>query len=350
MKTMSEKPEQMPDNATDRPLVTFALFAYNQEKYIREAVKGAFSQTYEPLEIILSDDCSSDRTFEIMQEMAKAYQGPHRVVARTNRKNLRTYSHVLEAVKGAKGDIVVLAAGDDISKPNRTSQIYEASRWSSAWAFHSRFDRIDESGKVLSTSLRSGGLFSKYSKFNKYFRKADGHVFVVHGATSAYKRELLNLAPKIDRGILSEDGVFTLLLNMKRKQAFFIEESLVEYRAHPEAISNSRFDREKATVSACQKVLEKQALYAKNIADRTILALDFSDYTTEDLRPLNESYMKDEVIVQQARYNWQRLGLLERLRAIRVAVRRRKIGYLIPSILGTKLGPRYLYIRYKIAK
>ena len=40
MKTMSETPEQMPDNATDRPLVTFALFAYNQEDYIREAVKG----------------------------------------------------------------------------------------------------------------------------------------------------------------------------------------------------------------------------------------------------------------------------------------------------------------------
>jgi hypothetical protein len=47
----------------ERPFVTFALFVYNQEKYIREAVEGAFSQTYEPLEIILSDDCSTDRTF-----------------------------------------------------------------------------------------------------------------------------------------------------------------------------------------------------------------------------------------------------------------------------------------------
>ena len=52
MKTMSNTPEEMPDNATDRPLVTFALFAYNQEDYIREAVEGAFAQTYEPLEII----------------------------------------------------------------------------------------------------------------------------------------------------------------------------------------------------------------------------------------------------------------------------------------------------------
>ena len=43
MKTMSEKPEQMPDNAADQSLMTFALFAYNQEKYIREAIMGAFS-------------------------------------------------------------------------------------------------------------------------------------------------------------------------------------------------------------------------------------------------------------------------------------------------------------------
>ena len=44
---------------TGAPLVTFALFAYNQERYVREAVEGAFAQTYQPLEIILSDDCSS---------------------------------------------------------------------------------------------------------------------------------------------------------------------------------------------------------------------------------------------------------------------------------------------------
>jgi hypothetical protein len=48
VKTMTSTPDEMPDNVTDRPLVTFALFAYNQEKYIREAVVGAFAQTYEP--------------------------------------------------------------------------------------------------------------------------------------------------------------------------------------------------------------------------------------------------------------------------------------------------------------
>lgn len=103
-----------------RPLVTFALFAYNQEKYVREAVEGAFLQTYEPLEIILSDDCSSDRTFEIMQEMASAYCGPHLVVLRRNETNFGLGPHVNAVLEQSRGEIVLVAAGDDVSLPERT--------------------------------------------------------------------------------------------------------------------------------------------------------------------------------------------------------------------------------------
>ena len=48
----------------EKPLVTFALFAYNQERFITEAVEAAFAQTYQPLEIIISDDGSSDKTYD----------------------------------------------------------------------------------------------------------------------------------------------------------------------------------------------------------------------------------------------------------------------------------------------
>ena len=81
-------------DTTDRPLVSFAVIAYNQERFIREAIEGAFAQTYEPLEIILSDDCSPDRTFDIMQEMAAAYDGPHKVVLNRNEPNLGLVPHV----------------------------------------------------------------------------------------------------------------------------------------------------------------------------------------------------------------------------------------------------------------
>ena len=68
----------------NKPLVTFIVISYNQEAFIRDGVEGAFSQTYSPLEIVLSDDCSRDRTFEIMQELAAAYRGPHRVILNRN--------------------------------------------------------------------------------------------------------------------------------------------------------------------------------------------------------------------------------------------------------------------------
>jgi glycosyltransferase involved in cell wall biosynthesis len=108
----------LPEGTPERPLVTFALFAYNQEKYIREAVEGAFSQTYSPLEIILSDDCSSDATFEIMQELARAYEGLHKVFLYKTSNNLGILEHFFARMSVANGQIFVCAAGDDISCPS----------------------------------------------------------------------------------------------------------------------------------------------------------------------------------------------------------------------------------------
>lgn len=111
---------ELPEGTEERPLVTFALFSYNQENYIREAIEGAFSQTYSPLEIILSDDCSTDGTLEIMKEMAKEYKGPHLVKVRQTEKNLGIAMHFDALMRLAAGQFVVVAAGDDISHPERT--------------------------------------------------------------------------------------------------------------------------------------------------------------------------------------------------------------------------------------
>jgi len=112
----------------DRPLVTFPVFAFNQEEYVREAVRGAFSQTYSPLEIILSDDCSSDSTFHIMKEMAAEYRGPHRLKVRRNESNLGLARHVNRVMEVANGELIVGAAGDDISEAERASWAVETWR------------------------------------------------------------------------------------------------------------------------------------------------------------------------------------------------------------------------------
>ena len=60
-----EDPGNTTCGSTERPLVSVLVLGFNQERFIRKAVEGAFAQTWKPLEIVLSDDCSTDRTFEI---------------------------------------------------------------------------------------------------------------------------------------------------------------------------------------------------------------------------------------------------------------------------------------------
>src|SRR5579872_6014823 len=93
-----------------RPLVTFALFAYNQEAFIREALEAALAQTYEPLEIIVSDDSSTDRTFEIIQEIVGQYHGPHEVHIRRPEANAGLTAGISQVCGLAKGNFIVVAA------------------------------------------------------------------------------------------------------------------------------------------------------------------------------------------------------------------------------------------------
>src|SRR5580698_5008907 len=125
-----------------RPLLTFAVCSYNQERFIREAVEAALAQTYSPLEIILSDDCSTDRTFEIMRELAAAYRGPHQVVLNRNPVNFGLGRHLNRMMELVHGEFFVAAAGDDVSLPARTEMVYQA------WERSGRKARMIQCGTI----------------------------------------------------------------------------------------------------------------------------------------------------------------------------------------------------------
>jgi len=137
----------------ERPLITLVVCAYNQEKYIKDAVNGAFTQTYTPLEIVLSDDCSPDSTFEIMREMARSYKGPHYIKLNRNTSNLGIGGHVACLEKHISGNWVILSAGDDVSLPERARNTFlESENNKNVKAVAFNFIEINESGAVLSNS------------------------------------------------------------------------------------------------------------------------------------------------------------------------------------------------------
>ena len=56
---------------TVHPPISLVLVSFNQQKYVREAVESALAQDYDNLEIVISDDCSRDKTWEIISQRPK---------------------------------------------------------------------------------------------------------------------------------------------------------------------------------------------------------------------------------------------------------------------------------------
>lgn len=108
------------------PLVTLVVLAYRQADLIDAAIDSALAQTGAPIEIILSDDASPDDTYARMQARAAAYDGPHQLVARRNASNLGLGEHVNQVMRLARGELVILMAGDDISLPERAERVAAA--------------------------------------------------------------------------------------------------------------------------------------------------------------------------------------------------------------------------------
>lgn len=217
------------ENNEHYPLVSFCLVAYKEEKYIRDAIKGAFSQDYPNLEIILSDDGSPDRTYEIMQEMASEYKGPHKIILNQNKPNLGPRDHYCKVLyELSKGEFVVLADGDDISLPQRTKVSVDfmlSHPEVSALSLKDQY--IDEDGNKMphpadgGLNLTAPSIFTleDFVKFNLYCFSSDSRVM---------RRNAIDAFPPLKYSF-AED-IYFFLRSLYVGSYAYLRASLVLYR------------------------------------------------------------------------------------------------------------------------
>jgi glycosyltransferase involved in cell wall biosynthesis len=109
---------------------TALVLTYNQEDYVVDAIRSVVQQTLPPHEILISDDCSTDRTFARIEaylqalEASKGFAG--RITLCRNEKNVGFIPHFNQAVEACSGDLILYNAGDDISKPERLAVLAKA--------------------------------------------------------------------------------------------------------------------------------------------------------------------------------------------------------------------------------
>lgn len=98
------------------PKVSVIMPVYNAEHYLKESVESILNQTFQDFEFIIIDDCSTDRSWQIIGEYAA--RDP-RIVALQNEQNLKDAGTRNRGMDIAKGQYLAVQDADDISLPER---------------------------------------------------------------------------------------------------------------------------------------------------------------------------------------------------------------------------------------
>lgn len=309
----------------ERPLVTFALFAYNQEQYIREAIEGAFSQAYEPLEIILSDDCSSDLTFEIMQEMAAAYQGPHQVIVRQSDENRGLFNHILEVAQNSRGEFIVVAAGDDISLPERTSAVIPHFKDKEVLALSSDEIVIDENGKIQENDK------SRFKQRDIWYRKNNSWLF---GATEVFRSNFLKAIPLSTNKIMLEDMMFPLLIKARGGKSLRLKIPLIKYRHHSSNISIGKLKTN--DLEYLESRFIRQVNYYKDVfLYFNKVVKDYPNIYIYGEQILNDK--KNTIEYLKLISNWTHLSFISKIKLLFIAIKVNETKTAVPRLFGRKI-------------
>ncbi len=101
----------------DEPLVSVHVVTYNQEEYIEETLRSALEQEYDNLEVVVGDDASTDRTPEIIMELASEYPG--RLIPILGKERLGITGNCNRVLKRCRGKYIAFLGGDDVFLPKK---------------------------------------------------------------------------------------------------------------------------------------------------------------------------------------------------------------------------------------
>jgi len=100
----------------EAPLVTVVMTAYNVEDYVEAAITSVIRQTWRNLEVVVVDDCSTDKTNDVLARLARVHRNLTHLRLNTN---LGTYYAKNVGITRAKGRYIFFHDSDDICHPER---------------------------------------------------------------------------------------------------------------------------------------------------------------------------------------------------------------------------------------
>ena len=245
-----------------KPLVSVICLCYNHEQYVTEALDSIIKQTYNEIEIIILDDCSSDKSVEKIKLWLQNHPD---IIFIQNKANLGNTKSFNIAAKQAKGDYLIDFATDDLLIDNcieKQVNQFQNSDYKNlglvygntilineSGAFHSYFFDVDQNEKTIE-KRPTGRIFNNIIDTGKV-------ICSVSGMVSKKVFEQLN---GYDVQLAYEDLDFWVRLS-KEYEIDYIDSVLVKKRIIANSLG-TQFHREK---KYSQKINHSTYLILKKI-------------------------------------------------------------------------------------
>jgi glycosyltransferase involved in cell wall biosynthesis len=220
------------------PFISVIFVSYQQKAFVGEALRSILQQDYPAFEVIIGDDGSQDGTREVIAQELARYRGPAKITFFPATANLGLKRNINRCVAAAQGEIMVMAAGDDVSQVQRLSQVAVFfAQHPKAYAVYHNARIIGAQGELLRAQWYKEPQPQVY-RFE--LRSSNLHQHLPYcGATASYRAPVLKNFPPLMHDGGGEDNICALRA-LLLGEAWILPTMAVDWRWHGANISHGR--------------------------------------------------------------------------------------------------------------
>ncbi len=250
---------------SENPLVSVVMITYNSGRYVLETLESIKAQTWQNIELIISDDCSIDNTVEICSEWIK--ENKNRFAAAkliTVPQNTGIPANCNRGLSAMQGEWLKTISGDDILLSNCIADNLEYVRnYPDASFIVSDVQEIDENGYSIREKVINEGVnfITGFPSAEKQLKAYVRWPAFLNVPTFFCKKEVIERIGYCDEDFrIYEDTTMVIRAMGMGVKFHYMEKPTVAYRIHRESISrNVKIDdrREKEAFGIFKKYRKK---------------------------------------------------------------------------------------------
>lgn len=249
----------------NRPLVTVRVLTYNSSDYVLETLESVKAQTYPPIELIVSDDCSTDNTVAVCCEwIDKNKERFVRTEIITVPKNTGIAANVNRGFKAARGEWFKTVSGDDCLVPEAIEEYVRFVQKNHCDVCVADMIYMNECGKVVDAP--STGIYRTYLQHLDISQKeqmkhiCEGLIFP--GPPMFFSKRLIDKTGGCNEKYpFAEEWTFHFAITIHGYRVFPLNKQLVRYRIHEKSLSTGSKGRDKR-VLMCMFRFYKEVIYS----------------------------------------------------------------------------------------